>query len=66
MDSDASEIAGLITATPMCDDCLAHKTGLLPRRVRQVMNRLARTVKITMSSGRCAGCLKQTVVHRLG
>ena len=66
MDSDASEIVGLITATPLCDECLTRKTGLQARRVRDVLNTLTRSIKLTTKPGRCAVCLKQTVVHRLG
>jgi hypothetical protein len=65
MDYDASEITGLISAVSLCDDCLAHKTGLLVRRVQGVLNQIARSADLATNAGRCAGCLKQTVVHRL-
>ena len=66
MDSDASEIFGLITDTSLCNDSLAHKTGLVDRSVQSVLNQLARKIKLTTEAGRCAACLRQTVVHRLG
>jgi hypothetical protein len=60
------EIVALITVVAICDDCLARKTGLPPRRVADVLNEIASTLKLTTTPGRCASCLKQTIVHRVG
>jgi hypothetical protein len=66
MDYDAVEITTLISTVSVCNDCLAYKTGILARRVQTVLNQIARSVKLTTIPGRCARCLKQTVVYRLG
>ena len=62
---DPIEITALLSATSICDDCLAYKTGLSVRGVKRVRTRITKSLKIATTSGRCGRCLKQTVVHRI-
>ena len=63
---DTAQIARLVAGASLCDECLGRKTGLLVRRVRDVLNQFAEAVKLMTKQGRCDACLKMTVVHRLG
>ena len=60
---DSVEITALLSATSMCDDCLAYKTGLAVRSVKRVRTQITKSLKVVTTSGRCGRCLKQTVVH---
>ena len=66
MDFDTAEITALISAASICNNCLSYKTGLAVRRMRDAVKQITRTLKIQTMQGRCARCLKQAVVHRLG
>ena len=63
---DSVEVTALISATSICDDCLAYKTGLNVRSVQRVRTQIKTSLEIATTSGRCGRCLKQTVVHRIG
>ena len=63
---DSVEITALISATSICDDCLAYKTGLSVRSVKRVRTQITTSFKIATTTSRCGRCLKQTVVHRIG
>ena len=63
---DPIEITALLSATSICDDCLAYKTGLAVRRIRDAVKHVTKSLKIQTMQGRCARCLKQAVVHRIG
>ena len=60
---DSVEIAALLSTTPVCDNCLAFKTGLAVRRVKRVRTRFTTLLRIATTAGRCGRCLKQTRVH---
>ena len=62
---DSVEITALISATSICDNCLAYKTGRAVRSVKRVRTQITKSLKILTTSGRCGRCLKQTVVHRI-
>jgi hypothetical protein len=61
-DVDAPLLTSFITGESLCAECIAHKTGLAVTRVDEIAIGLHTNAKVA----RCAGCLKQTVVHRLG
>jgi hypothetical protein len=63
---DASVIASLIGDASLCGDCLARKTGIPLRQVGNSVTRIRGTMKVTSKIARCDGCLKATVVYRLG
>src|SRR5438045_1575977 len=63
---DVAQIARLVRGASICDECLGLKTGLLVRRISDVLNEFAETIKFATTVARCDTCLKSTEVHRLG
>lgn len=63
---DAGLIASLITGASLCGDCIAHKAGVPRWQVDDSVTHIGGTVKVTSQIERCNGCLRTTVVHRLG
>ena len=55
-----------IRADAICVDCIASKAGLPVSRVDEVLIEIRNTLALTSNVATCAGCLKETVVHRLG
>jgi hypothetical protein len=67
--SDLDDIplaATLSRDASLCGDCLARKTGVPRWKMGDVVIHLRTTGKVSSNVARCASCLKQTVVHRLG
>ena len=59
---DASLVASTLWDAALCAACIARRAGLSVPRVDEV----TLTMHTSAMVARCHGCLKQTVVHRLG
>jgi hypothetical protein len=64
--ADSLLATAIILADLICAECIASKVGLPVARVDEVLIEIRNTLALTSSVATCAGCLKETVVHRLG
>jgi hypothetical protein len=63
---DVSQIAKILTASPVCAECIAHKTQLGVTQVDEALIRIRTNVAVSSTVAPCDRCLTQTVVHRIG
>jgi hypothetical protein len=59
-------VTAIIMPDAICAECVASKAGLPVSRVDEVLIEIRNTLALTSNVATCAGCLKETVVHRLG
>jgi hypothetical protein len=54
--SDLTLIMDVISGTPLCVDCIADKTGILPVHVNQLLRRTSAIVRLRVGTRRCGAC----------
>jgi hypothetical protein len=60
---DAESLVLVLRGRALCTDCLADNLGADPQVVEEACTHLMIPQR---EPARCDGCLKQTIVHRLG
>jgi hypothetical protein len=59
---EAPLVASTLGGAALCTECIADKAGIAVPSVDEVLGSIHASAKVA----RCDGCLKETVVHRLG
>ena len=58
-------IAVLISARPLCIECMADKAGLAPREVQTYLDGIERTIEVNRGIDRCRSCGRSTTTYAL-
>ena len=63
---DATLIEDSIGTAALCADCIAFRVGIPRTEVDAAITSYGHSIVVTNVVGRCAACLKESAVHRLG
>jgi hypothetical protein len=62
---DPGLVLATIAGASLCPDCIARKTGMAAAEIDALLTKVASTIALTVTGGRCDACLESRTTYRL-
>jgi len=62
-DDDAAQVLAIITKVTLCQECVAHKSGLPTSRVDAILTTIAGAIALSVRTAPCVSCLETKTTY---